>query len=168
MTETPLSTPDLVRLLIGFRQWRLRDGVLYSMWTDDPWPGGLLSARCRGSCDGCAVMRAAPESDCTCGVYAWHRQVPLGASSTRDLVAGAVALWGAVEVHATGVRAQFARIVALALPVTRARKRLELAIVSGEMGVDLVPHRHLLAAAMAHGTPVPPTLRPGRSVEHRR
>jgi hypothetical protein len=31
-----------------------------------------------------------------------------------------------------------------------------------------VPHRHLLAAAMAHGTPVPPTLRPRRSVDQRR
>jgi hypothetical protein len=153
MTETSLSAPDLVRPLIGFRQWRLHDGALYSIWTDDPWRGGLLRARCRGSFNCYAGMRAAPDPDCTCGVYAWHRQVPLGASPTRDLVAGAVALWGALEIHAAGMRAEFARIVTLALPVTRASKRLELAIAAGELGVDLVPHRHLVAAAMAHGTP---------------
>jgi hypothetical protein len=168
MTATSLAAPDLVRPLIGFRQWRLHDRALYSIWTDDPWPGGLLRARCRGSFDCYAGMCAAGNPDCTCGVYAWHRQVPIGASPTRDLVAGAVALWGAIEIHATGMRAQFARIVTLALPVTRARKRLELAIAAGELSVNLVPHRHLLAAAMAHGTPVPPILRPRRSVEHRR
>ena len=162
MTATPPSTPDLLRPLIGFRQWRLRDGVLYSMWADDPWPGGLLRAHCRASVDCYGELRASPDPDCTCGVYAWHRQVPLGASPTRDLVAGAVALWGAIEIHATGMRAQFARIVTLALPVTRARKRLELAIAAGEMGVELVAHRHVLAAAMAHGTPVPSALRPRR------
>jgi hypothetical protein len=168
MTETSYLTPDLVRPLVGFRQWRLRDGVLYSMWTDDPWPGGQLSGRCRGSCDCEAGIGVAPDPDCTCGVHAWHRQVPLGASANRDLVAGAVALWGAVEVHAIGMRAQFARIVTLALPVTRGRKRLEVAIVAGEMGIDLVPHRHLVAAEMAHGTPVPPSLRPRQRSDPRR
>ena len=166
MTATLPSTPDLLRPLIGFRQWRLRDGFLYSLWTDDAWPGGLLSAHCRGSVDCYGELCAAPDPDCTCGVYAWHRQVPLGASPTRELVAGAVALWGAIEIHATGMRAQFARIVTLALPVTRARKRLELAITAGEMGVELVAHRQLLAAAMAHGTPVPAAMRPRRSADH--
>jgi hypothetical protein len=85
----------------------------------------------------------------------------LGASATRDLVAGAVALRGAVEVHATGMRGQCVRIVALTLPITRGRKRMELAVTAGELGIELVPHRHLIAPAMAHGTPVPKGLRPG-------
>lgn len=168
MTAPSISAPDLVRPLIGFRQWRLYDGVLHSMWTDDPWGDGIMQARCHTSFAHGVGPSDVPDPECTCGVYAWHRPVPLGASATRDLVAGAVALWGVIEIHALGMRAQFARIVTLALPVTRARKRLELAIVAGEMGLDLVPHRHLLAAAMAHGTPVPPTLRQSRSVEHRR
>jgi hypothetical protein len=164
MTGPSLSAPDLVRPLIGFRQWRLHHGVLYSLWTDDVWHGGLLRAHCRVSHDCSSGAREAPDSECTCGIYAWHRQVPFGASHTRELVAGAVALWGAIEIHATGMRAQFARIAALTLPVTRTRKRLELAITAGELGINLVPHRHLIAAAMAHGTPVPPNLRPTRPV----
>jgi hypothetical protein len=168
MTVSALTAPDLVRPLIGFRQWRLYHGILHSMWTDDPWADGVMQARCDSSFAHGASASDVPDPNCTCGVYAWHRQVPLGASPTRDLVAGAVALWGAIEIHATGMRAQFARIVVLALPVRRARKREALAIAAGELGVDLVPHRHLLTAAMAHGTPVPRTLRPTRAVEHRR
>jgi hypothetical protein len=146
--------PDLVRPVIGFRQWRLRDGRLHSMWNDDCWIDGALAASCE-------VADGAPHPSCTCGVHAWHRQVPLGASAlTRDLVAGAVAVWGAIEVHATGMRGEHARVVALALPTIRWRKRWELAIAAGELGVDLVPHRQLVAAAMAHGAPVPDVLKP--------
>jgi hypothetical protein len=163
MIAGAVGAPDLIRPIIGFRQWRLHDGVLSSVWTDDAWDRGLLRARCRADvCDCCAGVREAPGPECTCGVYAWHRQVPLGASATRELVAGAVALWGALQIHPTGMRAQFARIVALSLPLTRGRKRLELAITAGELGINLVPHRQLIAAAMAHGTPIPSSLRPRR------
>jgi hypothetical protein len=59
------------------------------------------------------------------------------------------------------MRAQYGHIVALSLPLTRSRKRLELAITAGELGIDLVPHRRLATAAMAYGTPIPASLRPG-------
>lgn len=156
-----IAAPDLVRPVIGFRQWRLRDGALHSMWTDDCWHRGELRARCRAEVfDAAPGPDGAPDPQCTCGVHAWHRQVPLGASATRELVAGAVALWGSIQVHPTGMRGQCARIVALALPITRGRQRLDLAIAAGELGIELVPHRHLLAAAMGHGTPVPRALTP--------
>jgi hypothetical protein len=162
VSAEPFAAPDLVRPVIGFRQWRLCDGALQSMWTDDRWDRAELQARCRADVfDASPGRRGAPDPDCTCGVHAWHRQVPLGASPTRELVAGAVALWGSIQVHATGMRGQCARIVALELPISRGRKRLELAIAAGELGIELVPHRHLVAAAMAHGTPVPRSLRPG-------
>jgi len=165
MTTLSVSAPDLVRPLIGFRQWRLHDGVLHSMWTDDPWHGGVMHARCDARSAHDTGPGDVPDPDCTCGVYAWHRQVPLGASPTRDLVAGAVALWGAVQIHATGMRGQFARVVALSLPFTRGRKCTELAIAADELGIELVLHRQLIAAAMAHGTPVPPRLMFGPSVD---
>src|SRR5262245_47544762 len=115
MTAHADSAPDLVHPLIGFRQWRLHGGVLHSMWADDPWAEGLRRARCRASCAHRLGLADAPDPSCGCGVHAWHRPVPLGASATRDLVAGAVALWGAIEIHTMGMRAEFARIVALAL-----------------------------------------------------
>jgi hypothetical protein len=161
VSAASLAVPDLVRPVVGFRQWRLRDGALHSMWTDDRWDGGALSARCRADAfDEMPGSDDAPDPLCTCGVHAWHRQVPLGASVGRELVAGAVALWGPIEVHGTGMRGQHGRIVALALPLSRGRKRLELAIVAGELGIDVVAHRHLVVAAMAHGTPVPAGLMP--------
>ena len=60
-----------------------------------------------------------------------------------DLVAGAVAVWGRVELHATGMRAEFASVVALALPISRRAKRARLEAVAAELGVDLVPARRL-------------------------
>jgi hypothetical protein len=98
--------PDLVRPVIGYRQWRLRSGALHSMWTDDRWDGGELAARCRAELfDATPGPESAPDPMCTCGVHAWHRQVPLGASVGRELVAGAVAPWGPVEVHAAACAA---------------------------------------------------------------
>ena len=130
------------------------------MWTDDCWHRGELRHDVVPKSSTPPRPNGAPDPQCICGVHAWHRQVPLGASPTRELVAGAVALWGSIQVHPTGMRGQCARIVALALPITRGRKALDLAIAAGELGIELVPHRHLLATAMWHGTPVPRALTP--------
>ena len=45
----------------------------------------------------------APQNGCTCGFYAWYAPTPRTASAgTSELVGGAVALWGRVELHAHG------------------------------------------------------------------
>ena len=149
--------PDLIRPLIGFRQWRLaRDGGLRSLVYDEPWPSATMTARCR-----VAAHEEAPVEDCTCGVYAWYRPCPLTSScATRDLVAGAVVVWGAVELHATGMRAQCCRVVALALPLSRGRKRRRVCAAAERLGVPVVPHRALPWIANAHGGPVPDALKP--------
>jgi len=138
--------PDLIDAVVGFRQWRLRDGLLWSMYADAAWPGGRAVAECLAPAPRTATGRVCaepPAKTCECGIYAWYRPCPPLGSVATDLVAGAVAVWGRVELHATGMRAEFASVVALALPISRRAKRARLEAVAAELGVDLVPARRL-------------------------
>jgi hypothetical protein len=72
-------------------------------------------------------------------------------------------MWGRVELHATGMRAEFATVVALALPLWRGAKRGRLEAMAVELGVDLVPARRLCAVALTHGDLVPDPLKPRRA-----
>ena len=152
------KAPDLIEPVVGFRLWRLCDGSLRSMWAPDIWSSATMSARCD-------VGAAPPQDRCMCGVHAWHRQVPFTATNpVRELVAGAVVLWGRVAVHETGLRAEHARVVALARPLGR-RKRVAVEDVAAALGVPVVAHRQLVRVASGFGGPVPALLRPsgGRS-----
>jgi hypothetical protein len=73
-------------------------------------------------------------------------------AGTPDLIGGVVVLWGRVELHATGMRAEHARVVALELPLSRGRKRRNLVEVAKGLGVPAVRHRELVAAAAEHGS----------------
>lgn len=154
------AAPDLIDPAIGYRQWRILDGRLYSVYTDERWAPSLQVARCRAEIG----SHAAPAQTCTCGIHAWYRPCPpLGSAATRDWVAGAVALWGHVELHATGMRAQYATVAALALPISHGTKRRRVLEVADAFGVEAVPARRLRAAALAHGAPIPDRLRPRAS-----
>jgi hypothetical protein len=115
--EPPDHGPDDRDREVADRQWRLRDAELW--FADARWTRGTNTAHCAAS--GAAHAEAAPGSACSCGLYAWYRPCPrLASAATAELVAGAVALWGTIELHATGMRAQHAMVVALALPLARA------------------------------------------------
>jgi hypothetical protein len=160
------AAPDLIRAVIGFRQWRLRDGALWSLHADDRWGKGLLTARCLGDD---AHDAPAPQNGCTCGFYAWYAPPPRTASAaTADLVAGAVALWGQVELHAHGMRAQHAMVVALALPLSRGAKRRRLLAVADALEVPAVPARGLKRAALEHGDVIPRRMRPPDTTPNKR
>jgi len=152
------AAPDLIRAVIGFRQWRLCGPELRSLRAEDRWSRGVHSARCLSdaSHDG-----PAPHNGCTCGLYAWYAPPPRTASAaTADLVAGAVALWGRIELHAHGMRAEHAMVVALALPLSWGAKRRRLLAAASALEVPAVPARRLKAAALAHGGLVPKSMRP--------
>lgn len=152
--------PDLIEPLVGFRHWRLVDGALRSMFSMTPWLTPEMTARCpTGDHDPAQT----PSPGCTCGVYAYYDPCPRTASAmTRELVGGAVVVWGRVEAHATGVRAEHARIVGLDLPLARRRKRRAVMAVAERLGVPPVPHHRLKSVALAHGAPLPVSLRPPR------
>lgn len=153
--------PDLIHAVIGFRQWRMTDRGLLSITCDERWLGPTLDARCPSSNH---PLELAPGSGCSCGIYAWYEPCPRTASlATRDYIAGAVVLWGAIELHAAGMRAQHCRIVAFALPVSRWGKRARALATAVYLGVPAVRHRDLTCIAREHGAPVPADLRPPRS-----
>jgi hypothetical protein len=58
------------------------------------------------------------------------------------------------------MRGQHARVVALALPVTRWAKLRRLMAIAERFGVPAVPHRALRPIALAHSAPLPSSLRP--------
>jgi hypothetical protein len=152
------AAPDLINPVVGFRQWRLVRGELRSMYTGDRWEPGAMTARCH--VEG-GHAEPAPRSDCTCGLYARYSPAPRTASAgTPDLVAGAVALWGRLELHAHGMRAQHATLLALALPLVPGPKRRRVRAVAEAMGVPAVPARRLRGIALRQGAPVPEPLRP--------
>jgi hypothetical protein len=160
------AAPDLIHAVIGFRQWRLRDGELWSLHAEDRWGKGLLTAHCLGED---AHDDPAPHNGCTCGFYAWYAPTPRTASAaTPDLVAGAVALWGRLELHAQGMRAQHAMVVALALPLSWGAKRRRLLDVAGALEVTAVPARRLKRAALEHGDVIPRSMRPPDTTPNKR
>jgi hypothetical protein len=149
--------PDLVTAVIGFRQWQVRGSELWSLRATDRWHRGVQTAHCdKATHDG-----PSPANGCTCGIYAWYGPPPRGASAaTRDLVAGAVALWGQIELHAHGMRAQHAIVVALALPFSWGDKRRRVLATADALDVPAVAARKLRAAGLQHGELIPRRMRP--------
>jgi hypothetical protein len=154
------AAPDLIEPVIGYRQWRLRGGALCSPYFDMSWRRGVNTARCAAPG---GHGEAAPGHACTCGIHAWYRPCPrLASAATGDLVAGAIVVWGAVELHPTGMRAEHAMVVALALPVVSRTKRRRVREVASTLEVPAVPARLLAAAALACGRPIGRALVPAR------
>jgi hypothetical protein len=159
--EVPTGpVPDLLEPVIGFRQWSVRGDRLYSPFHGDVWADVKLAASC-----GCGTHDPAdvPASGCECGVYAYYDQPPRSASATRDLVIGAVVLWGQMQLHGAGMRASYARIVGLALPPTNGAKRRRLIAAAAYLEVPAVPFRQLRAVADGYGAPTPAAMRPTRT-----
>jgi hypothetical protein len=160
LADATPSAPDLIDPIVGYRQWRLAGGVLMSLFNDTRWRRMDLTARCDG---GAHHPECVPDHHCSCGIYAYYDPCPRTASAvTRDLVAGAVILWGTVELHATGLRAEHAQIVALELPLSLGAKRRSVLEVADRLGVPAVAHRRLRSEAHRRGVPVASSLRPPR------
>lgn len=162
--------PDLIQPVIGFRRWMLVGEQLVSPLARTPWRAGTMQAEClpRWRRVGATWRPApphtgpAPDPACACGLYALHAPGPPWLPDGFALVRGAVALWGRLEVHQDGMRAEFARVVALALPPLGSRRtRATVRRTACSLGVEAVPTRHLRAAALEHGRPLPPSLLPG-------
>ena len=109
MEQRLTSLPDgtLVDALIGWRRWWIfaEDGkMLLTSWTiyslNYRWPQRQpAQSVCR-----CGRVHS-------CGIYAWNAPHHLGDDGQG--ACGEVALWGDIELHELGYRAQFALPVAL-------------------------------------------------------
>lgn len=147
------DAPDLIEPLVGFRNWRVIDGSLTSPHTGVAWHEPILCARCLSEPE----RHRAPEPGCDCGVSAYHD--PQERFSTVDFrgVSGIVSLWGRVELHDDRVRAEFARVEALATYSRwSGRQRQAVADVAAELGADLVDLHEQADAAELYGAAVAP------------
>lgn len=156
--QEPARAPDLIAPVIGFRQWRLDTDGLRSIASDETWRDPMLVARCLV---GDHPKEPSPVSACSCGIHAWYEPCPRAASApTRNYIAGAVVMWGAIELHASGMRAQHCRIIALALRLSRWTKHDRVIETARRFGIPAVRHRELRAVAAQYGAPIPVELRP--------
>jgi hypothetical protein len=156
--------------IVGFRNWRIprsgpAAGELSSPYFPVVWRERVLRAECRrfrSAEDLLQTSHAAPEPTCGCGICAYH--APTGEFSTVDFqgVSGIVTVWGRIEVGSEGMRAENARVEALAT-YSRWSRRQKQAVdrVAGRLGVDLVDLQDLGAAARDYGAVPPASLLSG-------
>jgi hypothetical protein len=109
------TAPDLIEPVVAYREW-LYDPEgegLVSPHVKEPWHPGWMLARCRPYPYYYAPKNRdhhpAPEPACMCGLYGYH-----GSEYISGTVVGAVVVTGRIQVHETGVRAERAKVVALA------------------------------------------------------
>jgi hypothetical protein len=104
---------------------------------------------------------AAPHPACKCGVYAYHRLPRTGPIPDPARAFGVVALWGRIEVHRDGMRAEHAAIRALGFwpDLGRGHAR-RMAAIAEPLGVKLVEYAGLPRVAGEYGSALPAALVP--------
>lgn len=158
--------PDLIEPVVGYREWRIQGTRLVSPFASSvTWGREALKARCMPNLfpvgRGTETHSApAPASECVCGIYAFFEPMwRWEAGASGRLVAGAVILWGRIEVHRDGMRAEYARPVVLALPRFGANERA-IGMIAGRLDLEVAPLDELRACALRYGQPLPNSLMP--------
>jgi hypothetical protein len=153
------EAPDLIEAIVAFRKWRVVDGRLRSLYEPIFWLEPMQEAECRsgryqerlhGSRRG--QQHNAPQAGCSCGIYASHE--PDYRFPTVDYrgVSGIVTAWGAIEVHADGLRAEFVQVEALSMYSHWGRRQSDaVRTVAETLEVDLVDLYDLEAVAGRYG-----------------
>lgn len=159
-----MSAPDLTEKVIGFRTWRLEEGVLRP--ANDglpPWTLGVNSASCLTEVFG-GVERGheVPDRECECGLYAYHSpEAAVSRYFDDESILGAVTAWGSVMVHRDGFRAEHAQPVAFAYAdeyqLGQHRRAGEFARAHG---MRYMPLEELAEFAAGFGSVVPERIRP--------
>jgi hypothetical protein len=154
------AAPDLVEPVVAFRAWRVVDGTLHSPYIPCRWEGPVMHAQCYPANRSLEFGRgwltaphAPPHRDCRCGIYAYHRPGTQPYYGEFRWVEGIVAVWGRIESHRDGLRAQHARVCALG-------RRPGAPEIAARLGVDLVEPDGLADAAPRYGGRLPPALVP--------
>jgi hypothetical protein len=162
------TAPDLVTPVVGFRSWRIANGRLQSPYIPCRWEGRVMHAECydanrvlllgKGWLD---APHRSPHPDCQCGIYAYHRPGLRAYYGEQWWCEGVVAAWGRIEVHADGLRAEYARVEALGVPdLGNARLNPAVEAIGEQLAVPVIGAAELPAFAERLGGLVPPSLRP--------
>ena len=172
MSADSVSTviaPDVVGPIVGFRQWVVVGDEIYSPLARTAWGDEPMHAQCLARCRRAGGLwrrpsehgGPAPDPECVCGIYALFAPESLRRRDRLSRVSGAVVVWGRLEVHDAGMRAEYARIVALALPGGRHRGADRVvSSLAQRLSVQAVPQARIQAAALVHGDPLPAVLTP--------
>lgn len=160
--------PDLAEPVIAYRTWRALHGALVSPFLPQRWDADVVVARCERG-DPARFRHAgtlldeehvSPDRRCRCGIHAYLEPRSALAGVDHRRVLGIVAVWGVVQVHPEGLRAQYAQIRALgASPTWSAWRHREVAEIAERLGVPMVPEASLPATASEFGSPLPAQLR---------
>ena len=167
------QTPDLIEPVVAFRSWRVVDGALRSVYLPFFWTERDVEATCMGheAPDSNAPRSAppghhAPDRGCTCGVYAYYEPDMNFSTVDHRGVIGIVSLWGTIELHDDGMRAQHARVEALALYSRWTTRQIDaVREVARDLGVDLVDLDDIADAARRYGRHISRELVPGAAHE---
>jgi hypothetical protein len=165
------EAPDLFEPVLGWRCWVIAGSTLRSVAIPHSWEAEETAVCKRTaplyvSAGPPPASHAAPAGDCHCGLYAYHD--PWMAERSRQnmekqyglqVVVGAVEMWGDVLVHGTGVRAEHARVLGLAVPPGSALRPWPASYRPGLL-TGLTP---VEAAAERYGVPAMPL---GQLIEH--
>jgi hypothetical protein len=155
LEPSAVEAPSLFEPVTAYRSWRVVDGRLRSPYRPVFWDQPTLEASC---------VHPAPGSGCACGIHAKFEPDREFPKVDYRGVAGIVTLWGRIEVDRDGMRAEHARVEALAL-YARSSARLKSALfkIADELDVDLIDLDEIEAAAARYGTPLPGLLPAGSS-----
>jgi hypothetical protein len=138
-------------------------GVLFplALPAAPPWEPAVNRARCfAGRCDD---AHEAPAPHCKCGLHALHDPDD-GRLRLGHPVVGAIAAWGEIEVYATGFRAGYASVIALADEPSRSTgPPARLHEAARRYGVRLVSPAALEAEAGEFALPLPDEVIPTRT-----
>lgn len=159
--------PELRRCdgsFVGYRAWKLTAGwqlVGTGGVSPKAWTPGVNEAVCAYD------RHPAPDEHCECGLYALAR-FEEGKRWWHDgSILGAVEAWADEDernhdrffVHRTGFRAQYAKIILLAVSDEYPRaKNAAIRALAAEHGADVCKREHLEDAAREHGQLVPDEL----------
>jgi hypothetical protein len=117
-----VNIPDYIMPVVGYRVWSWDAIGLRSMNGELWMPGQPLSAACRtlaGRAEDGLAVHGAPQTDCTCGVYAAKSLDCLRTLGYMRYgsIYGELYLWGTVVEHEQGWRAQYAYPKNFTLPL---------------------------------------------------
>ena len=163
---------ELAEPMVGFRTWRVVDGRLWSPYIPRTWDEREMRAECYRGPGALIEVDAAPDHapesaphpDCRCGIHVY--ELPPSRFSTVDHrgVTGIASAWGRMEEHQDGMRAEVARIEALAVSSQWSdRQRSAVLEVADRLDLDLVEEAELELVVARYGPPLSPELSPGRA-----
>lgn len=149
--------------LVGFRNWRIIENQLWSPYIPRSWDQRTMQAECYRGPGALIELNlpadhapdAAPHPGCRCGIYAYGVRPTRFSSVDHRGVTGIVSVWGRLEDHTDGVRAEHVRIEALAAaPHWSERQRWAGLELAERLDVDLVDDAELEGVAARYGRPL--------------